>query len=34
MYRVNDGRISERWAVNDHLTWLLQLGAIPVPTQS
>jgi ketosteroid isomerase-like protein len=28
MYRVTDGRISERWAVNDHLTWLLQLGAI------
>jgi len=28
MYRVTDGRISERWAVNDHFTWLLQLGAI------
>jgi len=28
MYRVIDGRISERWAVNDHLAWLLQLGAI------
>lgn len=28
MYRVTEGRISERWAVNDHLTWLLQLGAI------
>ena len=34
MYRVTDGRISERWAVNDHLTWLLQLGAIPTPTRA
>jgi len=31
MYRITDGRIVERWAVNDHLAWLLQLGAIPNP---
>lgn len=31
MYRVSDGRIAERWAVNDHLAMLLQLGAIPDP---
>jgi predicted ester cyclase len=30
MYRITDRRISERWAVNDHLTMLLQLGgALP-----
>ena len=34
MYRVTDGRISERWAVNDHLAWLLQRGAIPTPTRA
>ena len=34
MYRLADGRIVERWAVNDHLTWLLQLGAIAAPTPS
>ena len=34
MYRVSVGRISERWAVNDHLAWLLQLGAIPTPTRA
>jgi len=28
MYRVANDRIVERWAVNDHLAWLLQLGAI------
>jgi predicted ester cyclase len=32
MYRLAEGRIIERWAVNDHLAWLLQLGAISVPT--
>jgi ketosteroid isomerase-like protein len=32
MYRLADGRIVERWAVNDHLAMLLQLGAIPAPT--
>jgi predicted ester cyclase len=26
MYRLTDGRIAERWAVNDHLTMLRQLG--------
>jgi predicted ester cyclase len=26
MYRITNERISERWAVNDHLTMLLQLG--------
>jgi predicted ester cyclase len=31
MYRLADGRIVERWAVNDHLAMLLQLGAISVP---
>jgi predicted ester cyclase len=31
MYRLADGRIAERWAVNDHLGMLLQLGAIPNP---
>jgi predicted ester cyclase len=28
MYRLADGRIVERWAVNDLLAMLLQLGAI------
>jgi predicted ester cyclase len=27
-YRVKDDRVVERWAVNDHLAMLLQLGAI------
>ncbi len=31
MYRVTDGRIAERWAVNDLLTMLVQLGAVPGP---
>jgi ketosteroid isomerase-like protein len=31
MYRLADGRIVERWAVNDHLGMLLQLGAIAAP---
>ncbi len=31
MYRVVDGRIVERWGVNDHLAMLLQLGAIAAP---
>lgn len=34
MYRVTDGRISERWAVNDHLAWLMQLGAIKPGAQA
>lgn len=34
MYRVTDGRITERWAVNDHLAMLLQLHAIPNPVAS
>jgi predicted ester cyclase len=29
MYRLVNGRIAERWAVNDHLGMLLRLGAIP-----
>ena len=28
MYRLRHSRIAERWAVNDHLAMLLQLGAI------
>jgi predicted ester cyclase len=32
MYRLVDGRIVERWAANDHLAMLLQLGAIPNPS--
>jgi predicted ester cyclase len=32
MYRVADGRIVERWAVNDLLAMLLQLGAISPAT--
>jgi predicted ester cyclase len=32
MYRIAGDRIVERWAVNDHLAMLLQLGAIPDPT--
>jgi predicted ester cyclase len=32
MYRLGDGRIVERWAVNDLLAMLLQLGAISVPS--
>ena len=31
MYRITGDRIVERWAVNDHLAMLLQLGAIPDP---
>jgi len=31
MYRVAGGRIVERWAVNDLLAMLLQLGAITAP---
>ena len=31
MYRVVDNRIIERWAVNDLLAMLLQLGAITAP---
>ena len=30
-YRVNDHRVVERWAVNDHLAMLLQLGVITGP---
>jgi predicted ester cyclase len=33
MYRVTDGRIVERWAVNDLLAMLLQLGAISPTTR-
>jgi predicted ester cyclase len=32
MYRIQDDRIVERWAVNDLLAMLLQLGAIAVPS--
>lgn len=31
MYRITGDRIVERWAVNDLLAMLLQLGAIPDP---
>lgn len=31
MYRISDNRIVERWAVNDLLAMLLQLGAIADP---
>jgi len=31
MYRITDNRIVERWAVNDLLAMMLQLGAISVP---
>lgn len=31
MYRIANGRIVERWAVNDLLAMLLQLGAISDP---
>jgi predicted ester cyclase len=31
MYRIAGDRIVERWAANDHLAMLLQLGAIPDP---
>ena len=34
MYRITGDRIVERWAVNDHLAMLLQLGAIPDPALS
>jgi len=34
MYRIAGDRIAERWAVNDHLAMLLQLGAIPDPAVS
>jgi len=29
LYRLRDGRITDRWAVRDDLTMLRQLGAIP-----
>lgn len=32
MYRLADGRIVERWAVNDLFAMLLQLGAISAPS--
>ena len=32
MYRLAGGRIVERWAVNDLLAMLLQLGAIAAPS--
>lgn len=32
MYRIAGDRIVERWAVNDHLAMLLQLGAITRPS--
>jgi predicted ester cyclase len=31
MYRIAHNRIVERWAANDHLARLIQLGAIPDP---
>jgi predicted ester cyclase len=34
MYRIADNRIVERWAVNDLLAMLLQLGAIAVPSST
>ena len=34
MYRIADDRIVERWAVNDLLTMLLQLGAISPPANT
>jgi predicted ester cyclase len=34
MYRLADDRIVERWAVNDLLAMLLQLGAISVPSNT
>jgi predicted ester cyclase len=34
MYRIADDRIVERWAVNDLLAMLLQLGAICSPPDS
>ena len=33
VYRIANSRIIERWAVNDLLAMLLQLGAISAPTQ-
>lgn len=33
-YRIADDRIVERWAVNDLLAMLLQLGAISVPSST
>ncbi len=34
MYRITGDRIVERWAVNDHLAMLIQLGAIPDPARN
>jgi predicted ester cyclase len=34
MYRIAGERIVERWAVNDLLAQLLQLGAIAVPSET
>jgi predicted ester cyclase len=32
IYRIADGRIAEHWGVNDMLTILTQLGAMPAPS--
>lgn len=34
LYRLSNNRIVERWAVNDLLAMLIQLGAISVPSTS
>jgi predicted ester cyclase len=34
IYRIEDGKIAEHWAVRDDLTMLLQIGALPVQAQA
>jgi predicted ester cyclase len=31
VYRFEDGLVAQHWGLNDGLTLLMQLGAIPVP---
>ena len=31
VYRLEDGKVVEHWGMNDALTLLMQLGAIPAP---
>jgi hypothetical protein len=33
IYRLEDGRIAERWAIRDDLTMLCQLRAVPTIPQ-
>ena len=34
IYRIQDGKIAEHWAMRDDLTMLLQIGALPIQAQA